>query len=111
MQDGAPSHYASITRNYLYRIFSKERVILRGCNIPWSPRSPDLNSIDYWFWRTLKARLFNNDAPKDLTSLKDRINEVCNEITIDEISSAISNLNQRMQLLENALGGHFEHLL
>ena len=87
MQDGAPSHYASITRNYLYRIFSKERVISRGCDISWPPRSPDLNPLDYWFWGTLKARVFNNDARKDLMSLKDRINE----ITIDEISSAISN--------------------
>ena len=60
---------------------------------------------------TLKARVFYNNAPKDLISLKGRIYEVCNEITIDEIVTAISNLNHRMQFLENAHGDHFEHLL
>jgi len=105
MQDGTPSHYALITRNYIYRIFSKELVISRVCDITWPPRFPYLNPLDYWFWCTLKARVINYDALKDFTSLKDRINEVCNEITIDEITSAFSNLNQRIQLLENALGG------
>ena len=63
MEDGALSHYASITWNYLDRFFSKERVISRDCDIS-------------------QARVLNNDALKDLTSLKDRTNEVCNDITI-----------------------------
>ena len=56
-------YYASITWNYLYKIFSKERVISRGYEILWPPCSPDLNPLNYLFWGTLKTRVFNNDAP------------------------------------------------
>ena len=68
--------------------------------------------MEYWFWVTLKVRVFYNNVSKDLISLKEnRICEVFNEVTIDEIAATISNLNQRMQLLENANGSHFEDLL
>ena len=96
MKHKTPGHYTSITRDYHYRIFSTERVISCGCDIPWSLLFPDLNPLNYWFWSTLMAQVFHNDASKDLISLKGRIYEVYSEITIDEIAVGIFHLIQRM---------------
>ena len=42
-QDGAPSHTANNTINYLKRENSSEPQI-------WPPNSPDLNPVDYAVW-------------------------------------------------------------
>ena len=110
MQDGAPSHYATNVRSYLNDLFN-QRVISRGCKISWPPRSPDLNPLDYWFWGTLKARVFHNNAPRDLQTLKSRIAEECDAFTVGELAAAISNLSERCHLLDQVDGGHFEHLM
>ena len=49
MQDGAPPHFAINVRNYLTQTFGYDRVISRGCQHIWPPRSPDLNPLDFWF--------------------------------------------------------------
>ena len=46
-QDGAPPHYARTVRNYLGEVFNK-RWISRGGPIEWTPRSPDLNPLDFY---------------------------------------------------------------
>jgi len=68
-------------------------------------------SVDYRFWGTLKVNLFYNNALKELIYLKNLIRKVITEIKIDEITTAISRLNRRIQLLENAYGDHFKYLL
>jgi len=35
-----------------------ERWIGRGGPIPWPPRSPDLNSLDFFFWGYLKETVY-----------------------------------------------------
>ena len=111
MQDGAPPHFANIVRNYLYQTFSSDRVISRGCEIVWPSRSPDLNPLDYWFWGTLKARVFHRNAPTTLEDLKHRIVEECAQFTSEEMSTAVSSLWRRCALLEEVGGGHFQQFL
>lgn len=111
MQDGAPPHYALAVRNYLCTTFDKNRVISRGCLNDWPPRSPDLNPLDYWFWGTLKARVFHTDRPRSLEALKARITDECARFTVEEFAAAISNLNSRLYLTLDVDGGHFEQYL
>ncbi|KYN12438.1 hypothetical protein ALC57_15405, partial [Trachymyrmex cornetzi] len=46
-QDGAPAHYARIIRMFLNQRFPN-RWIGRGGPVLWPPRSPDLNSLDFF---------------------------------------------------------------
>ena len=47
MQDGAPPHYATIVRDLVHKNF--ENWIGRRVTVEWSPRSPDLNPMDFYF--------------------------------------------------------------
>ena len=47
MQDGAPSHTALASRNWLARNFG-DRVISLKTNFVWAPYSPDLNPLDFF---------------------------------------------------------------
>ena len=67
--------------------------------------------VDYYLWGTLKARAFHNFKPNDIGSLKKRIIHVWNNVTIDELSRAVHNLERRAQLFFEADGGHIEQLL
>jgi len=49
MHDGAPPHFSRAARDYLDLTF-QDRWIGRGGPILWSPRSPDLNPLDYFLW-------------------------------------------------------------
>ena len=111
MQDGAPPHFANTVKDYLTSTFSPSRVIARGCEIPWPARSPDLNPLDFWFWGTIKARVFHTNAPSTLAELREKIKEECNKITPDELASSVSSLWRRVELLEKVEGGHFQQFL
>ena len=111
MQDGAPAHFSRQVRQCLLQMFDQTRVISRGCEVAWPPRSPDLNPLDFYFWGTLKARIFHFNYPKTLDELKIRIEEECDRFTQDELSTAICSIWTRLQMLESEDGGHFEHLM
>ena len=111
MQDGAPPHYACIVRQFLYDKFSPQRVISRGCNIVWPPRSPDLNPLDFWFWGALKARVFHTSPPETLEELKARITDECSRFTAEELQSATSSLLTRLQMVLENGGGHIEQCM
>ncbi|KAJ4426512.1 hypothetical protein ANN_27326 [Periplaneta americana] len=49
LHDGAPAHFSRTARRYLDRRFP-DRWIGRGGPIAWSPRSPDLNPLDFYLW-------------------------------------------------------------
>ena len=111
MQDEAPPHYAVTARDYLNSTFTPARVISRGCEHPWPAHSPDLTPLDYWFWPTLKARVFHHNPPETINQLKARIEEECDRFTNEEMIAAISNLPRRLEIILEVDGGHFEHLM
>lgn len=110
-QDGAPAHFGQVVRSYLEEIFGADRIISRGCQIPWPPRSPDLTPVDYWFWGTLKARIFHRNPPTTIQELKGRVIEECERFTSDDFSNAVADLRHRIELLMKVQGHHFEHLI
>ena len=46
MHNGAPAHFRLSVRRYLNRRYG-ERLIGRGGPVPWPPRLPDLNPLDF----------------------------------------------------------------
>ena len=48
-QDGTHPHYALRVRDYLNEVFPQHWFGKRG-SIEWSPRSPDLTPMDFFFW-------------------------------------------------------------
>lgn len=111
MQDGAPAHYATEVRRYLEATFGADHIISRGCERNWPSRSPDLTPVDYWFWGTLKARIFHYQRPRSLEHLRQRIQEECSRVTVEELRNAIASFPRRVNLMLHANGGHFEDAL
>jgi len=110
MQDGAPPHFATRVRNYLVHTFG-DRVISRGCDRFWPPRSPDLNPLDFWFWGWLKAKIYHHDKPQSLEQLQQMIMNVCNQITREEFAAGVFDIIRRLTAVIDCDGDHFEHLM
>ena len=68
MQDGAPPHTAGDTITFLWHPFRNHLVAL-GTSYDWTPHSPDLNPLDYWFWGAAKGSVCVN-CPTTLDDLK-----------------------------------------
>ena len=109
-QDGAPPHYSNQVRNYLRSVLPENRIIARGLGQPWPPRSPDLTPMDYWFWGMLKARIYHSFKPQNLDDLQQRIQDEIDNISVDELSSAVGNIRHRIDLVREVNGGTFAHL-
>jgi len=109
-QDGAPAHYSLQARGILIKNFG-DRLIGRGLEVKWPPRSPDLSPLDYWLWPFLKDRIYHQGQPRDIIEMKTRISEEVGKITRGEMTAAINNLYRRCQLVLDVNGEHFEHLL
>ena len=111
MQDRAPPHYAKVVREFLETSFGEENVISRGCKRSWPPRSPDLSPVDFWFWGTLKARVFHYQQTRTLEELQSRIEEECARFTLEELNKAVSSFSKRVDLILSVGGKHFENVL
>lgn len=110
MQDGAPPHIGRQVKEFLMNQFSETRVISRHFDIPWPPRSPDLNPCDFWLWGALKDTVYQQN-PTTIDELKMRIIEAANNITPAQVTLAVNNLFGRIDIMTDNDGGLFEHLL
>ncbi|GAA48488.1 hypothetical protein CLF_101672 [Clonorchis sinensis] len=91
-QDGAPPHFSNQARTYLREQFSDERVIARGFPNFWPARSPDLTTLDYWFWGMIKVCVYHENKPKNLVELRARIEEERARVTLEEVKNTVSHL-------------------
>jgi hypothetical protein len=62
MHDGASAHFSRAVRDVLSNTYH-DRWIGRGGLTTWSPRSPDLNPLDFYLWKYLRTRVYA--APVD----------------------------------------------
>lgn len=111
LHDGAPAHFSVEARNYLNRRFNN-RWVGRGGPQAWPPRSPDLNSLDFFLWGHLKALVYNTPI-NNLEDLKDRIIDSCDIIRNTEgiFQRVRDNMKRRAQACIAAGGGHFQHFI
>ena len=57
--DGAPPHWGLQVRAFLNDKFL-ERWIGRGGPAAWPPRSPDINSLDFFLWGYVNIEVFKS---------------------------------------------------
>jgi len=101
-QDGAPSHTAKNTINYLKRenvSFIKPQM--------WSPNSPDLNPVDYAVWGALQQ---HNRKFTTVDQLKQAIVEEWNKLSQRFIDRSIDEWRRRLTRVVQQQGGHTEHI-
>jgi len=58
-QVGTPAHFATAARDWLNESFP-HRIGRRG-HVEWSPRSPELSPLDFFFWGMLKESVLDED--------------------------------------------------
>jgi len=105
-QDGATSHTSHASMAEI-QSFICDRVISKGL---WPPRSPDLTPPDYFLWRYLKGRVYQN-KPRNIDTLKANITEEIQAITADVLARTFQNTARRVQSCLDPNGGHFQHML
>lgn len=113
MHDGAPPHFSMEVQQFLCNQYPR-RSIGRGRNAPvsWPPRSPDLNSLDFYFWGHLKSMVYATPV-HSRQELQNRILTSANIIRQNRTSlnAATTSLIRRVRLCLDTDGGHFEHFL
>lgn len=107
--DGAPPHFARITRTLLNKMFG-QRWIGRGGLIQWPARSPDLTPLDFFLWGYIKEKVFST-VPTTREELKERIRTACASITPAMLFSVRRNIIERLLKCLEVHGMLFEHLL
>lgn len=111
MHDGAPAHFSILAREYLNTTY-QNRWIGRGGPQFWPPRSPDLNSLDFYFWGHLKSLVYSTPI-ETLEQLRNRIIEGCETIrNIPRIFERVrQSMRRRAEACIEARGSHFHHFL
>jgi len=103
-QDGAPSHRAKLTVEFLQR------------NVPdfielalWPPNSPDLNPVDYSVWGALQQMVYRYSVTS-LNDLKEKIRHCWGEPNQGLIDRAIDQWRPRLRAVIKVKGGHIEQM-
>lgn len=111
MHDGAPAHFSVQARNYLNQNYHN-RWIGRGGPREWPPRSPDLNSLDFFLWGHLKTLVYSTPV-QSVEELKNRITNSCEQIrnTPGIFQRVRESMRRRAEACILAGGGHFQQLL
>jgi len=108
--DGAPPHGGYLIDNFLQNAFD-DRWIANNGPFLWPPRSPDLSSLDFCIWGTIKDRVY--DTPP--TTMEDCMQRVRNEfrnLSPDLIRKAThEQMLLRCEKCLEVQGRQFEHLL
>ena len=96
-QDGATSHTAKTTQEYL-----KERLGKGGFlkSTEWPPSSPDCNVLDYYFWNKLSGKVYEGRTTpfENVEMLEKRIRQVWKSaIEMVEIRKAIQQFRRRLR--------------
>lgn len=111
MHDGAPPHFSVRVREFLNHTYHN-RWIGRGGTQSWPPRSPDLNSLDYFLWGHLKSLVYAVPIQTE-DELRNRIIVSCQ--TIRNTAGIFENVRQSMRRRVDACirvgGGHFQQFL
>jgi hypothetical protein len=110
-QDGAPPHTAHETQQLLTKTFGPEKLIAKGFPMAWPPFSPDLSPCDYWLWDYLKERVYSNPQPETLFEIKQRICDICSDLSSEILTSVVQNILKRLSICEETHGEHLEYII
>lgn len=97
-QDGAPSHTAKSTQQFL-----KDHLIDL---FPQPASSPDVVPLES-LWHTLKQKIrARKDIPTKLEDLKIAVREAWDSITIEEVNQLVDSMPERVKAVIASRGGH-----
>lgn len=109
--DGAPAHYSRQVTQYLNNTYPNQW-IGRGGTIPWPPRSPDLNPLDFFLWGYYKEAVYETLTNNE-QEFRQKLNLVAARVRNNE--RALRNLRRsftrKCRMCIRMGGRHFEHLL
>jgi len=105
-QDGPTSHTSHASMAEIQSFFG-DSVISKGL---WPPRLPYLTPPDYFLWRYLKGRFYQN-KPRTTGALKANITEEIQAVPADVLARTFQNITRRVQSCLDANGGHLQHML
>lgn len=108
--DGCPAHNSAGVKEFLNNTFH-ETWIGRGGAIGWPARSPDLAPNDFFLWPYLKSKVYSSRVHPNLDSLKDKITEVCFNISPRLLDNIRRNFYDRLGYCMAVNGNLFEHLI
>jgi hypothetical protein len=103
-QDGAPSHRAANTIDFL----EKENVQFIEPKL-WPPNSPDINPVDYAVWGALQQRVYKHKV-RNLLHLKEVIRLEWNRLSMRFVTRSIDQWRRRLVKVVQQNGGHIEYL-
>lgn len=109
--DGAPPHFGNIVRGHLDAVYG-QHWIGRGGPVPWPPRSPDLNSLDFFFWGRIKELVYKTpvDTQEDLVARIAAASAVIQD-EADVFERVRESMLKRCRSCNVVGGRHFEQLL
>lgn len=93
-QDGASSHTAHATREFLNRELPNKWIGLHG-PITWPPKSPDLTPPDFFLWGYLKSKVYASE-PKTLDELHESISKQIASIDTETCRKVIESVSIRL---------------
>jgi hypothetical protein len=90
--------------------FCADRIISRGFNPEWPPRSPDLTPLDFSIFGWLKDNVYKQQLhPQE--ELMAEITHHCQNIDARTLENIFENKKRRVALCLQQNGDHFQHLL
>jgi len=107
-QDGAPARYHQDVGAFLDENLQRHWIGRRD-TFEFPPRSPDLTSLDFYLWGTLKDVMYHK-KPGMLEDLRAEIRVACVAIPINALSEVAQSTARHCNRCLAANGNHFEHL-
>ena len=108
-QDGATPHTAAAVLAYLRQKFPN-KVISKGGDVPWPPRSPDLSAADFFLWGHIKGLVYRQPL-RSLRHLKSRIRAAVKSIDAATLNATMDSLAVRCRTCLQQRGAHIETAL
>ena len=107
-QDGATPHTSLATLSHLRALFGN-RIWSLQAELEWSPHSPDLAPLDFFFWGAAKAVVYKEN-PSSLRQLKQAVEAFTQSVTTDTCRLVIENFAVRINACANRNGAHIENV-
>ncbi|GFX20045.1 uncharacterized protein TNCV_1436051 [Trichonephila clavipes] len=104
--DGAPAHFCAPVRDWLDIAYPSR---WNGRTILWSPRSPDLTSLDFFQWDHFKELVYR-DVVTTQMDLVARLYSACTSVDPAVPRHVMTAIPRRAQACLDMHGGHFKHL-
>ena len=77
--------------------------------LEWSPHSPDLAPLDFFFWGAAKAEVYK-EKPCSLRQLKQAVESFTQSVTTETCRCVIENFAVRINACANRNGAHIENV-